>query len=109
MTRSRCKVRVARAIAGEIQARITPQQSERLSRNRTVNPAALEAYLKGRFFWSQYTDESLTKSIDSYEQAIKIDLGICRCLAGLSESWTGLGWIGARPWREVRDPEETPR
>src|ERR1019366_7178749 len=38
---------VARAIAGEIQARITPQESGRLSRNRTVSPAALEAYLKG--------------------------------------------------------------
>ena len=38
---------VARAIAGEIQAHITPEESGRLSRKRTVSPPALEAYLKG--------------------------------------------------------------
>jgi len=93
---------VARAIAGEIQARITPRQSERLSRNRTVNPAALEAYLKGRFYWSQYTEESLTKSIEYYQQATSIDPEYAAAYAGLSEAWTGLGWIGARPWADVR-------
>lgn len=93
---------VARAIAGEIQARITPQESGRLARNRTVSPAALEAYLKGRFFWGEYTEESLTKSIEAYEQATRIDPAYAAAYAGLSESWTGLGWIGARPWDEVR-------
>ena len=93
---------VARAIAGEIQARITPQESGRLSRNRTVSPAALEAYLKGRFYWGQFTEESLTKSIEFYEQATSIDPAYAAAYAGLSESWTGLGWIGARPWQEVR-------
>jgi serine/threonine-protein kinase len=95
---------VARAIAGEIQARITPQESGRLSRNRTVSPAALEAYLKGRFFWGEFTEESLTKSIENYEQATKIDPAYAAAYAGLSESWTGLGWIEARPWEVVRVP-----
>lgn len=93
---------VARAIAGEIQARITPQESGRLSRNRAVSPAALEAYLKGRFYWSRYTEESLTKSIEYYERATSIDPAYAAAYAGLSEAWTGLGWIGARPWEDVR-------
>ena len=93
---------VARAIAGEIQARITPQESGRLSRSRKVSPAALEAYLKGRFYWGQYTEESLTKSIEYYEQATRIDPAYAAAYAGLSESWTGLGWIGARSWEDVR-------
>jgi serine/threonine protein kinase/tetratricopeptide (TPR) repeat protein len=93
---------VARAIAGEIQARITPQESGRLSRDRAVSPAALEAYLKGRFYWGEFTEESLTRSIEYYEQATRIDPAYAAAYAGLSESWTGLGWIGARPWEEVR-------
>jgi tetratricopeptide (TPR) repeat protein len=64
----------------------------------------LEAYLKGRLYWSQYTDESLTKSLEYYQQAIRIDPSYAAAYAGLSESWTGLGWIGARPWEDVRVP-----
>jgi serine/threonine protein kinase len=76
---------VARAIAGEIQARITPQESGRLSRNRAVSPAALEAYLKGRFFWGEFTEESLTKSIESYKLATSIDPAYAAAYPGLSE------------------------
>ncbi len=93
---------VARDIAFEIQAQITPEESGRLSRKQTVSPPALEAYLRGRFYWGQYTEESLTKSIEYYEQAVKIDPAYAAAYAAQSESWTGLGWIGARPWEEVR-------
>jgi serine/threonine-protein kinase len=93
---------VARAIAGEVQARITPEESGRLSRDHQVNPAALEAYLKGRSYWERFTEESLTRSIENYEQAIKLDASYAVAYAGLSEAWTGLGWIGARPWQDVR-------
>ncbi|HEY1341202.1 MAG TPA: tetratricopeptide repeat protein, partial [Bryobacteraceae bacterium] len=40
--------------------------------------------------------------IESYQRATQIDPGYAAAFAGLSESWTGLGWIGARPWEEVR-------
>ena len=41
---------VARSIAREIHTALTPEQSERLARTRSVDPAAHEAYLKGRYF-----------------------------------------------------------
>lgn len=94
---------VAREIAGEIQARITPAEAGRLSRERPVNSAALEAYLKGRSYWGQYTEGPLTKSIENFEQAIQIDPSYAAAYAGLSEGWTSLGWIGARPWQDVRE------
>ena len=92
---------VARAIAGEIQARITPQQSEHC--RATVQSIRLH----WRHTWqgsygSQYTEESLTKSIEYYQQATSIDPEYAAAYAGLSEAWTGLGWIGARPWADVR-------
>lgn len=39
---------VARAIATEIQVRLTPQEQARLARTRAVNPEAYEGFLKGR-------------------------------------------------------------
>ena len=93
---------VARAIAGEIRARITPEESVRLERRLPVSPAAFDAYLKARFYWTQFNDESLIKSIEFYQEAIKIDAAYSVAYAGLSEAWTSLAWIGALPWDEVR-------
>ena len=45
---------VARAIAEEIKARVTPEESSRLARTRTVSPEAHDAYLLGRHhYWRQ--------------------------------------------------------
>src|SRR5205814_1134360 len=92
---------VARAIAGEIRARMTPQEAGRLARSRTVNPAALEAYLLGRHYWDQYTEESLLKGMEYFEQAIKLDPGYAAAYAGIAEAWAGLDFIGASPWEEA--------
>ncbi len=92
---------VARAIAGEIQARVTPEEAGRLSRKRKVVPAALDAYLFGRYYWDQFTEESIFKAIDYYEQAIQADPAYAAAYAGISECWGGLIFADARPWDEA--------
>ena len=94
---------VAREIAGEIQARITPEESGRLARSGAIPPAALEAYLKGRFYWEEFTEESLTKSIESYQEATRLYPSYVAAWAGISEAWSSLGWMEARPWKELRE------
>src|SRR5262249_37916588 len=42
---------VARAIANEIQAKLTPQEQARLLRTELVDPQTYELYLRGRYFW----------------------------------------------------------
>src|SRR6266567_572688 len=59
---------VAEAIAGEIQARMTPSEAGRLSRRHTIVPAALEAYLQGRYYYEQFEEKPLLKSIEYYEE-----------------------------------------
>jgi TolB-like protein/DNA-binding winged helix-turn-helix (wHTH) protein/Tfp pilus assembly protein PilF len=88
---------VARAIAGEIQAKVTPQEQGRLARNRAVNHDAYEAYLKGRYYGNQYTEDSLSKSIEYFEQAIKLDPAYAAAYAGLAGGWLSLESIGAPP------------
>src|ERR1043166_6444845 len=50
---------VVEAIAHEIQVRISPEHSSRLSNARTVNPAALQEYLLGRQSWNRLTEKAL--------------------------------------------------
>ena len=81
---------VARAIAEEVQAKLTPQESARLARPRRVNPAAHEAYLKGRYYWARATEESVRTSIEYFEEAIAKDPRYALAHAGLSDAYNQL-------------------
>jgi len=92
---------VAQAIASEIQARVTPEEAGRLARSHTVAPAALEAYLQGRYYQNLYEPEPLVKSVEYYQQAVSLDPTYAAAYSGLAEALTGLHYVGARPFAEV--------
>jgi serine/threonine protein kinase/tetratricopeptide (TPR) repeat protein len=92
---------VAQAIAGEVRARMTPQEAGRLARSHTVSPAALDAYLQGRYYANLFEPEPLLKSVDYYEQAIRLDPGYAAAYSGLAEALDGLYYVGAQPFDEV--------
>jgi serine/threonine protein kinase/Tfp pilus assembly protein PilF len=77
----------ARAIADEIQIKLTPQEQSQLSRNYQVDPIAHEAYLTGRFYWSKRTPQELQKSIDSLERAVAKDPKYAVAYAALADSY----------------------
>src|SRR5208337_3693442 len=64
---------VASTIARQIDVELTPNEQARLTKPRPVNPEALEAILKGRYFLLKETGEGFQKAREYYEQAIKID------------------------------------
>src|SRR2546429_686832 len=53
---------VARDIAAEIRISVTPQEQARLRLEQKTNPSAYEAYLRGRYLWSQRNAESIDKA-----------------------------------------------
>jgi TolB-like protein/Tfp pilus assembly protein PilF len=92
---------VARAIADEVRARLTPTEAGRLARKRKVVPAALDAYLLGRYHWDRYTVDSLPKSIEYFEQAAKLDPDYSVAYSGMAESRGSLFQMGASQWEET--------
>lgn len=92
---------VARAIASEIQAKLTPHEQQRLNHSPAVKPDAYKAYLKGRYYATNYTKESLLKSIEYFEQAIKVDPSYAAAYAGLADVYLGLQYSGAAPSEDV--------
>jgi len=93
---------VARAIAEEVQIKLTPQQRARLARPLAVNPAAHEAYLKGRYCWARATEQSIRKSMEYFEEAIASDPNYGRAYAGLADAYNML----ANPTLEAVPPGE---
>ena len=85
---------VARAVAGEIQVKLTPQEESRLTRVRQVDPEAYESYLKGRFHWNKRTLEGFTKAAQYFQQAIDKDATYAAAYAGLADTASRLGWWG---------------
>src|SRR5205085_1023316 len=82
---------VALAIAGEVQATLTPRDEKRLKTPRRVDPQAHEAYLRGLFEVSDYTLESIPKGLAQFERAIKRDPDYAQAYGGLA-----LGYLFAR-------------
>jgi len=81
---------VARAIAHEIQVKLTTQEEARLARARPVNPQAYEAYLKGRYFWDK-RGESLKDALRFFELAIEKDPTYAPAYAGLADTYAVMG------------------
>jgi serine/threonine-protein kinase len=88
---------VAKAIADEVQIKLTPQEQARLAKPRQVNPEAFEAYLAGRFYWNKRTAEGLEKSIAYFQRAISKDSNYALAYAGLADSYHVLPELSAVP------------
>jgi serine/threonine protein kinase/Tfp pilus assembly protein PilF len=92
---------VARAIAHEIETKLTPQEQARLASTRPVNPEAHEAYVKGRYYWNKRTREGLKKSIEYFEEAIAKDPTYALAYAGLADSYTLFSRYGIQSTRKA--------
>jgi TolB-like protein/DNA-binding winged helix-turn-helix (wHTH) protein/Flp pilus assembly protein TadD len=80
---------VAKAVAREIQVRLTSQQQAELSRPRPVNPEAFDAYLRGYSFFQGTTDNDADMAAKYYERATRLDPSYALAWVGLSRA---LSW-----------------
>jgi eukaryotic-like serine/threonine-protein kinase len=81
---------IARAIAREVQAKLTPAEQARLASARPVNHKAYNDYLLGIYYWNKRTEEHVRKAIDYFQSAIREDPGYAQAHAGLADSYSVL-------------------
>jgi TolB-like protein/DNA-binding winged helix-turn-helix (wHTH) protein/Tfp pilus assembly protein PilF len=91
---------VAKDIAGQIRAQLTPQERAKLKNARPVNPAAYEAYLRGNYFADKRTAEGLAKAIEYFEEAIRDDPNSAPAYAGLADVYTVISEYKSVPAHE---------
>jgi len=91
--------RVAQAVAREVHATLSPPEEARLARQRSVDPAVQEAYLKARYFWNQRTPDGLSRAIDYFDQALALDSRHAPSEAGLADAYNLLPRYGTTPTR----------
>lgn len=96
---------IARAIAREIQTKVTSSEQVRLARNLSVNRKAFDDHLQGRYlYWHMRTKENLEKAIEYFQSAISADPSYAPAYVGLADCYNLLGTeqIGALPPIEAR-------
>jgi TolB-like protein len=83
---------LASAVARAVNVRLSEREESRLAAAPTVNPAAHDAYLRGRFFFNRPSDENLHKAIEQFEQAVKLDSTFAPAYSGLSDAYLWAGY-----------------
>ena len=85
---------VAKAIAGQIQLRLTVPERTRLESARPVNAEANEAYLMGRFYWNKRTHDSIMTGLSYFQKAVSLDPKDPRGYTGIADSYIAIGGTG---------------
>ena len=90
---------VADAIAQQVRAQVTPRQEAQIRQARAVNPAAYDAYLRGRlYFVNEFIKpESLRKAQNYFEESIRTDPNFALAYAGLADTYVYLAFAGTLP------------
>jgi len=93
---------VARTIAGEIRAEVTPQEQQRLAEQHPVNPEAYALYLRGRGLWDRDTNADNRAAIATLERAVTIDPNFAPAYAALGRAYADrlFAWEPKDEWKE---------
>jgi TolB-like protein/DNA-binding winged helix-turn-helix (wHTH) protein len=91
---------VSKAVAREIQVRLTSQQQIALAQSHSVGPEAFDAYVQGYFFFERNTDKDADMAAKYYERATQLDPSYALAWAGLSRARNWQASIGLIPAEE---------
>src|SRR5262249_41549167 len=92
---------VARDIADQVRVQLTQGEKAHLSRAESVDPIALDAYEKGRYYLHQRTTESTKASLGYFQQAIEVNPNFAPAYAGLATSYSLADFFGAMSDQEA--------
>ena len=85
---------VARRIVAALSGRVDAVAATRSKAVSAIDPAAHEAYLKGRYFRNQMTEDGFRKGIAYFEQAIEKEPRFAAAYSGIAACYCLLGGHG---------------
>jgi serine/threonine protein kinase/tetratricopeptide (TPR) repeat protein len=88
---------LAKAIAQEVRVALSPEEESLLSGMAEVDPAAYEAYLKGRFHWYRFTPDDLKAARRYFELALEKDPNYALAYVGLADAIATPPHLGREP------------
>ncbi len=90
---------VVRDISNKLRVQLNGEDRNKLSKRTTESWEAYDLYLRGRFYWNKFSDESLRKAVGYFQQAIDKDPSYALAYAGLADAYHELSY--SHPPREM--------
>jgi tetratricopeptide (TPR) repeat protein len=103
-------VALQQELASNLSERLRPsarQQNLASTKHYTDNSEAYQAYLKGRYFWNRGSEESLSKAIQYFGDAIRLDSRYAPAFAGIADSYLDLALFDIQPSTEALPKAKT--
>jgi len=91
---------VAGAVADEVKVKLRPEEEARLARGETIDPVALDAYLKGRHHLSRRTAANFEKALVCFHESIDIAPQFALPYTGIADIHIMSGLYGFKPPKE---------
>jgi TolB-like protein/Flp pilus assembly protein TadD len=76
---------IASSVAQQVEARMTPSESDRLEERPAAVPEAQDAYMKGWYFAQKHTPRAALRARNHFEDSIRIDPSYPLGYAGLAD------------------------
>jgi TolB-like protein len=83
---------IAKTVAGEVEAELTPAAERALHSAHSVDPQAHDAYLRGMSLLAKTTVPDALKAIEYFERAIEVDPGHARAYSGMARAYSELAF-----------------
>jgi TolB-like protein/Flp pilus assembly protein TadD len=87
---------IAEQVAGALKVQLLTREKQSVRKEATANPEAYTLYLKGRFYWSERTEENTRKALKYFEEAAKVDPDFANAYSGIADAYNILsdyGWM----------------
>jgi TolB-like protein/Flp pilus assembly protein TadD len=92
---------VAESVARSLALELFPTTDRTLGSAALTDPAALEAYLRGRYHWHRLSEDGLQKSVAYFQLAIEKDPKFALAFSALAEVQILVAFIGLLPSSDV--------
>ena len=89
--------RITREVAEKVRIELTEGEQAIFAENRIVQPEALDAYLKGQYYWELLDVDSIPKAMASFQLAAELDPDWADPYAGLGLIWGMFQFFGSLP------------
>jgi TolB-like protein/DNA-binding winged helix-turn-helix (wHTH) protein len=95
---------IAGQIADKLRLKLSGAEKQRLDKYNTYSTEAYQAYLRGRYLLDKRTGQTTEKSIEYFEQAVRLDPNYALAYADLGFAYWSLGNLGGEQSHKEVDP-----
>jgi TolB-like protein/Tfp pilus assembly protein PilF len=92
---------IAERVAKELKIQLFEPEAQRLEKKPTASPEAYTLYLKGRYYWSERTQDGLKKALEYFQKAIDLDPAYARAYSGLADTYSIMAFQSILPGKEA--------